>query len=153
MNKNALIHRPPRWPVVATACVAALYAAYLALGNLLLNSSIGHGLANRKPEKFVGSWSTAWTLYPGHLHLNDVRIAGHSGRMIWSVQADSARGRIALWPLLSKEVRVPRLIATGMSGGASLVDVRRIPPARKFRFQTLRLHLQWSRSRWLQRLR
>ena len=36
MNKNALIHRPPRWPVVATACVAALYAAYLALGNLLL---------------------------------------------------------------------------------------------------------------------
>ena len=129
MNKNALIHRPPRWPVVATACVAALYAAYLALGNLLLNSSIGHGLANRKPEKFVGSWSTAWTLYPGHLHLNDVRIAGHSGRMIWSVQADSARGRIAMWPLLSKEVRVPRLIATGMSGGASLVDVRRIPPA------------------------
>lgn len=108
--------------------LAALYAVYLALANALLNSSWGEDLANRQPEKFRGSWSSAWSLYPGHVRVNDLRIAGHVRRTVWSVQASSAAGRIALLPLLHKELRVPLVTARGVSGGASRVDHVRQPP-------------------------
>jgi hypothetical protein len=111
-----------------TLGLVALYVTYLALGNLLLNSQTGRELANREPEKFVASWGTAWTLFPGQLHATDLRLEGHVRRVLWSVQADSASGRVALLPLLAKEVRVPRVDAAGVRGGANLSDTELVPP-------------------------
>jgi len=111
--------------------VAATYVLYLLVGNALLNSGYGQSIANRMPEKLVASWGSAWTLYPGHVHARDVRLAGHVRHTVWSVQADSVRGRIALFPLLAREVRVPALVATDVSGGATRIDVERVPPSRR----------------------
>lgn len=109
--------------------VAATYVLYLLVGNALLNSDYGRAFANRMPEKVVASWGSAWTLFPGRVHASEVRLAGHVRHMVWSVQADSVRGRLALLPLLTREVRVPALVATGVSGGATRIDVERVPPA------------------------
>jgi hypothetical protein len=128
MNANFRTHPAWRWARRSVIALAGLHATYLLLGNLLLNTGLGRGLANGEPEKFVASWRTAWTLYPGHLRATDVRIAGHTRRTVWSVQADSAHGRVALLPLLSKELHVPQVTATGVTGGASLIDVERLPP-------------------------
>jgi len=108
--------------------LAALYVLHLCGANALLNSPWGEVLANRQPEKFRGSWSSAWSLYPGHVSVNDLRLAGHARRTVWSVQAHAASGRIAILPLLRKELRVPLITATGVSGGASRVDHVRQPP-------------------------
>lgn len=118
-----------RWPLVLAAVLAGAFGLYLVAGNLFLNAPIARQLANREPEKFVASWRSAWTLYPGHVGVADLRIAGHVRHTVWSVQADSARGRVALRPLLTRELRVPRVIAAGVTGGASLIDVERTPAA------------------------
>jgi hypothetical protein len=107
---------------------ASVYGAYLLAGNVVLNTPVGHDLGNRKPEKFVASWASAWTLFPGQVHARDVRMAGHTRHMVWSVQADYVRARLALLPLLAKELRVPTAVATGVAGGATYIDVVRTPP-------------------------
>lgn len=108
--------------------IAGTYLLYLAAANVFLNSSLGEHLANRKPEKFRAGWSAAWSLYPGHVHVRDLRLAGHVRHTVWSIQADDAAGRVALLPLLSKEVRIPRVAARGVTGGASRIDVERPRP-------------------------
>lgn len=108
--------------------VAASYAVYLLGANALLNTSFGPSLANRQPEKFVAAWDSAWSLYPGHFRASGVSLAGHVRRTVWSVQADSVHGRVALLPLLTKQVLVPWLDARGVTGGATRIDVERTPP-------------------------
>jgi hypothetical protein len=92
---------------------ASVYGAYFLAGNVVLNTPVGLDLANRKPEKFVASWASAWTLFPDQVHARDVRLAGHTRHMIWSAQADSVRARLALLPLLANELRVPKAVADG----------------------------------------
>jgi hypothetical protein len=108
--------------------LAVLYGFYLVAGNLLVESRVGLSLANRQPEKFVAAWNRAWTLYPGHVHVEGLAIAGHVRRTVWSVQADTATGRIALLPLLARELRVRRVNANGLTGDATMIDVVREPP-------------------------
>lgn len=117
-----------RWTLRVALGFAAAYAAYLVLGNVLLNSSLARDLANRQPAKYVAGWSRAWTVFPGQVQVRDLRIAGHIRHTIWSVQADAASGRIAVLPLLRKELRFPESEATGVTGGASMVDMVREPP-------------------------
>ena len=66
-----------RWRMRLTLGLVVIYATYLAVGNLLLNTQAGRELANRKPDKFVASWDTAWTLYPGQVQATNLRLAGH----------------------------------------------------------------------------
>ena len=108
--------------------VLAAYGAYLLAANLFLNTPLGEHVANRKPEKFRAGWGVAWSLYPGHVHVRDLRLAGHVRRTVWSVQADEASGRVALLSLLKKEVRVPRVVGYGVAGGATRIDVERPRP-------------------------
>lgn len=108
--------------------LAGLHALYLVVGNVGLNSPPARQFANRQPEKLVASWSRAVTLYPGHFRVTGLKLAGHVRRTVWSVQADEVRGRVALLPLLAGELRVPRALAHGVAGGASLIDTVRPPP-------------------------
>ncbi len=108
--------------------VGSAYAAYLLAANLLLNTPVAHSLANRQSEKFVASWDAAWSLYPGHFRARGVKLAGHVRHMVWSAQADTVRGRIALLPLVAKTVGVPSIVATGVTGGATRIDAERVPP-------------------------
>jgi hypothetical protein len=62
--------------------VASVYAVYLLAANLLLNTPVADSLTNRQPEKFVASWNTAWTLYPGNFSARGVKLAGHVRHMV-----------------------------------------------------------------------
>jgi hypothetical protein len=120
---------PARHARTAVVALLGAYALFLAAGNLFLNSGLAQGLANRHPEKFRASWAFALTLWPGHVRVSDLRVAGHVRRTVWSIQADTAAGRVALLPLLAKEVRLPRIEASAVTGGANLIDVQRTPQA------------------------
>ena len=118
----------PRW-VRRTACTLLFaYGAYLLLGNLFLNTPLGPWAANRTPEKFQAHWGPALTLYPGHVMARDVRLQGQVRTLAWDVQAERVRGRVAVWPLLKKEVRVPAVVASGVRGGARHVERNLEPP-------------------------
>lgn len=122
----AWLRRP--WLRRIALAVLVVYAAYLLAGNLFLNTPLGPWVANRKPEKFQIEWGPGLTLWPGRVTVWDVKMQGHVARTQWSVQAGKAKGRVAILPLLRKEVRVPEVVAFDVSGGADLVGARRPPP-------------------------
>ena len=118
----------PRWLRRTVWTLLAVYGAYLLLGNLFLNTPLGTWTANRKPEKFQAQWGPAVTLFPGHVVARDVRLQGQVRNTSWDIQAERVRGRVALWPLLAKEVRVPSVVASGVTGGARHVRTSLEPP-------------------------
>lgn len=91
---------------------AALWVAYLVVGNILINTPLGPRLVNQRPQRFHLEWSWGLTWWPGSLTLRDVELAGQAQRVAWTADATRARGRIALWPLLRRELRMPVVRAT-----------------------------------------
>ncbi|KAF1689002.1 hypothetical protein CSC64_13245 [Pseudoxanthomonas koreensis] len=118
----------PRWLRRTVWTLLVAYGVYLLLGNLFLNTPLGTWTANRKPEKFQAQWGPAVTLFPGHVVVRDVRLQGQVRNTAWDIQAERVRGRLALWPLLRKEVRVPAIVASGVTGGARHVRTHLEPP-------------------------
>lgn len=80
-------------------------ALYLVVANALINSRLLEPLVNRKPERFTLHWQRGLMLWPGRITLWDVDMRGQARHRQWRVEADRAAGRIALWPLLHRELR------------------------------------------------
>lgn len=137
---KSLVSRTPtaRAALWAAAALGGTYLLYVLLANVLLNSAVGHAMANRQPTKAQVGWRSLSTWWPGRFTVKDLRVAGHVRRSVWSVQADEVTGRVALWPLLRKELRVTGVKAQGVAGGASLIDVIREPAASRPGGWTLR---------------
>lgn len=102
--------------------VLLVYAAYLLVANVFINSPVASALVNRKPEKFTMAWAWGVSAWPGHVVLWDVALRGHVRRTVWSVEATRAAGYIAPLHLFCKELRVPRVRGTGVVAHVSRVD-------------------------------
>lgn len=100
----------------AAAGLLALYLLYLLAANLFLHSDWARSLVNRQPARFEMAWEGGQTWWPGRVSLREVRMRGQARRTRWSVDAASASGRIALWPLLRREIRIPWVAASGVTG-------------------------------------
>ena len=118
-----------RWLWRMLLAVIGVYALYLVAGNLFLNTSIGPSTINRKPDKFQMHWHSGSTWWPGRVSLSGVKLQGHVRNTQWSIQADSARGRIALLPLLGKELRIPEVWASEVTGTVAKVEQEQPVPA------------------------
>ncbi|RYG06130.1 MAG: hypothetical protein EON92_20270, partial [Burkholderiales bacterium] len=97
------------------ACVV-LYALYLVAGNLFLNTALGQDAVNRKPEKFQMHWGSGRTWWPGRVTLSEVELQGHVRHTQWTLQAARASGRIGLLALLRRELHVPDVWVTDVTG-------------------------------------
>ncbi|MFT3755504.1 MAG: hypothetical protein QM769_06080 [Pseudoxanthomonas sp.] len=123
--------RIPHWPRrlrLAGLVLLAVYALYLLAGNLFLNTPLGPGAINRKPEKFQMHWQRGFTWYPGDIRLQDVKLRGHVGQIMWEVEAAQAKGRISLPALLRKQVLLPDVVAENVSGNVYKVADAIAPP-------------------------
>ncbi len=116
-----------RWMRRLAWLLLGCYAAYLVAGNLYLNTPLGPWSVNRKPEKFAMHWGRALTWWPGEIVLWKVSLRGHVGRVVWTMQADRVAGHISLLNLVHKEVYVPRVRATEVTGQIASV-AQEIPP-------------------------
>lgn len=128
---------PRRWRLLAWS-IAGLYAAYLLAGNLFLNTPLFDRVTNHKPQKFVMRTGPAITLLPGHVIAWNVHMRGHVNHTVYVLHAERASARLAVWPLFRREVRVPRLQATGVSAEVIRVDDVVPPPPRGNQGWTLR---------------
>lgn len=140
-----LKHLPRRWRT-ALYILLGLYAAYLLAGNVFLNTPLFDNVTNRKPQKFVMTTGPAITLVPGHVIAWNVHMRGHVNHTVYVLHAERASARLALLPLFRREVRVPRLQATGVSADVSRVDQVVPSPPRGTRGWTLRFNAIHSDS-------
>ncbi len=124
--------RALRWPLLA---LITLYAGYVLLGNLLLNTPLGPAALNRSPDKFAMQSGPGLTWWPGRLVLWNVDLQGQSTRTNWKVSAQRMSGRIRLLPLLHCQLLVPELHARGVHGGmrAAVVAATQSPAATQAR--------------------
>ena len=101
--------RLPRPLRLALILLAAGWALYLVVGNLFLNTAMGPQALNRHPERLRFAWSHATTWYPGQVTAHELRIEAQVRTLQWQARAAQASGRIALWPLLKRELRLPSI--------------------------------------------
>jgi len=133
--------RVQRWPRpwrVALLSLLALYVLYLLAGNVFLNTPLFDAVTNRKPEKFTMQTGPALTLMPGQAVVWNIRMRGQANRTQYVFRADRASAWIDLPALFRKEVRIPRIDATGVEAEVERVDKAIPPPPRGDRGWTLR---------------
>lgn len=93
----------------------ALYVLYLIAGNVLLNLPRTAAVVNSRPQAFHAQWASAWTLWPGDIHMRDLRLRGQVHRLRWSARGASASGSVRWWPLLRRELRFGPLRADAVT--------------------------------------
>lgn len=129
-GRKALTRRLLR---VALVCIVA----WLLLSNALLNAGLVEPLVNRKPERFTLHWGRALMLWPGYIIVWDVNMRGQVRANAWQIRAPRVSGRVALWPLLGKELRFTRI--DGVSPQISVNHVDYDLPAAPVRENAWRL--------------
>ncbi|WP_313275083.1 hypothetical protein [Stenotrophomonas sp.] len=137
--------RPRPWRVALLSLLVA-YALYLVAGNVFLNTPLFDAVTNRKPEKFAMQTGAALTLVPGHAIVWNVRMRGQANRTVYIFRADRASAWIALPALFRREVRIPRIDASGVESEVERVDAAIPPPPRSDRGWTLRFDVIHSDS-------
>ena len=128
-----------RWSRRAAWTLLAAWLAYLAAGNAFLNIDAAQSLLNRKPETFRIAWDGGHTVLPGRVSLRGVRMQGQARRTAWTAQAGRASGRIALLPLLAREIRIPWVEADGIIGSVERTGVDMPSPRHRPGGWTLRM--------------
>ena len=142
LSPNAALQRYRRWPRPWRWLLRGLliaYLLYLLLGNVFLNTPLFDMATNRKPEKFRMQTGPALTVLPGFVTAWDLRMRGHVQRNVWSLRADRASARIALLPLLHRELRLPWMEAVNVIGEIDRVADTVPPPPQSDQCWTLRL--------------
>ncbi|WP_426683350.1 hypothetical protein ABFU84_18545 [Xanthomonas translucens pv. undulosa] len=141
LSPNAALDRYRRWPRPWRLLLRGLliaYLLYLLLGNVFLNTPLFDLATNRTPEKFRMHTGRALTVLPGFVTAWDLRMRGHVQRNVWTLRADRASARIALLPLLHREVRLPWMEAVNVIGAIDRVADAIPPPPQSDQGWTLR---------------
>jgi hypothetical protein len=100
--------------LVGLATLLALEAIYLVAANIYLNTSRLSALMNRRPQKFVVRWTSAWTIWPGTVHLRKVELRGRSKRIDWYASLDSVSASVGLRPVHDRVVHLRKVSVSGV---------------------------------------
>lgn len=107
---------------------AIVLVPYLVGGNIFLNSRSAHDWANRKPERFQATWTTAVTWFPGMIVGWNVVLSGHAHKVSWTASADRVVGTVNLVSLFHRELRSGWMRASGVAVSADRVSNDLPPP-------------------------
>lgn len=117
---SVVVRRGGRWLLGALLVVVGLEVLYLLAAHLFLWTSLADRALNRKPEKLLVGYDSAWSPWPGELRVEGLTIRSQSRRVQWIVTSERATGRIALLPLLGK-----RFHASDIEGRKVVFRLRR----------------------------
>lgn len=104
--------------------LALLYPAYLGVGNWLLRGELERRI-NRRPETLSITWRSAWTSWPGVVHVQGFQIRGQTRSVQWWATVDRGRIDVDLWSLRDREFS-----AHGIDGEGVAFRLRRRADAR-----------------------
>lgn len=125
-----------RLAVALVLAAVALYPLYLVAGNWYLRSGDLEKRLNRRPERLLIQAGSAWTLWPGVIHVRDFRIRNQTRTAQWWAAMDSGTFELNLLGLRDRE-----LVITGLKGSGVSFRLRRRADGRKWN-RPLRTDLQ-----------
>jgi len=94
--------------------VAILWPLYLVAGNLWLRPGGGlERLLNRRPERLSMHWESAWTLWPGVVHVRGFEIRNQTRVYQWWLAVDRGVVDVDVWNLQDRELLLGPLHGSG----------------------------------------
>jgi hypothetical protein len=103
-----------RLVLAALVIAALLYPLYLAVGNAYLRGGWLEQQLNRRPERMWMHWSSAWTLWPGVVHVRGFSMRSQSSVFQWALAVDRAALEIDLLGLRRRELRIGPMRGSGV---------------------------------------
>jgi len=97
------------------AAAALLYPAYLVAGNAYLRNGGLLRLINRRPDHMWVRWSSAWTPWPGVVHVRGFEMRSQSTVFQWWLSVDSATVDVDLLGLRARELRMGAVHGSGVT--------------------------------------
>lgn len=105
--------RTVRILLILLAVVVGLELVYLVVGNVMLRAGTVERLLNKRPEKLLVRYESAYTLFPGHAVVKGFRIRSQATRSQIEAEGDWVRALVNPLPLLWKTVNIVRADARG----------------------------------------
>lgn len=103
-----------RWSMRLLLTLAGLQLLYLLVANVLLQTEVVKQRLEQATAKSSLRWTSAWSWFPGQLHLTDMQLDIHTPRRRLGLVADEASARLDLAALIECEWRLTSLEATGI---------------------------------------
>lgn len=100
---------------IALITPVALFLGYLILANIALSSKLIPRLVSINPDDANMDFDSAYTLWPGHVHVEGFRISGQDSVLQWAVLVDSATAHIDFTQLFRKKFYASKVRAEGYS--------------------------------------
>jgi len=102
MKVRGLGSRAARITLTIVLALLALEALYLAAGNVIVRTRLLRSWINDGPERTKVEYRSAYTLWPGCVHVTGLRIWDRDVNAEWRIALDEGVGRIGLWDLLGR---------------------------------------------------
>lgn len=106
--------RTRKWIIGILMVLAFVEGVYLVAGNLFLRGDFLAERLNRRPEKFEISWEGATTILPGRVRVSGLRLSGHSPRIDWSMDLETAVLQVGLTRLIHREFHTGGATGNGL---------------------------------------
>lgn len=90
-----------------------LWVAYVVLANVFLNTGLMARLVSYNPESVSMHYETAWTVWPGSMHVKGFRISGQDSVLQWTVEVDEAHADVHFTELFRRKFYASRVRAEG----------------------------------------
>ncbi len=100
---------------VVLGILLAPLVLYLLVANVFLATPLLVKLTNRKPEKFFMTYDSAWTFWPGHVHVRGFHMRFQTYRVAFELDIDKSTAEIALTELLNRRFVAKNVGAHGVS--------------------------------------
>src|SRR5262245_23260747 len=85
---------------------AVLWPLYLAVANVWLHRGGLERMLNRRPERLAIHWKSAWTVWPGVVHVRGFELRNQTRVYQWWVAVDRGTVDVDLWNLQNRELEI-----------------------------------------------
>jgi hypothetical protein len=93
--------------------IAILWPLYLVAGNVWLRQGGLERMLNRRPERLSIHWESAWTVWPGVVHVRGFELRNQTRTYQWWVTVDQGTVDVDLWNLQDRELLLGPLTGSG----------------------------------------
>ncbi|MEJ7731232.1 MAG: hypothetical protein WKG00_18700 [Polyangiaceae bacterium] len=112
--RGAEVGRRGLWAAASVLlALAAIWLLYVVVANIGLATSMPKRLLREDPDLFFLEYDTAWTVWPGTVHVRNLALASLEGP-VWLVEARSAELDIDLNALQHTRLHVTRAVGEGV---------------------------------------